>query len=351
MKKNRSLIILLIIIVPVAIWFLRQNNESTLNADESDFSIADTSLVTKIFIADKKDRSVLLERTDKGWVLDNKFLANAHAVELFLGTISKIEIKAPVPLAARDNIVKRMAGIAIKTEIYEKAWRINFGDNFKFFPYEKLAKVYYVGDVTQNNLGTYMLMEGAPEPFIAYIPGFRGFLTPYYSPKTDDWRSHRVYKNDLTEIKQVSLTFPDMPEENLRVDVAVDGSYSLSGGVDNSAITNYDTLKILNLLTSFNDLRYESRLNNELPAIMIDSIVNSTPMFNLDLIDDNDDTIEVVGFKKNYLSEEVRDEAYWKLIPLDSDRFYGLINDGEDFVLLQYYTFDKVTYPLSHYTE
>jgi hypothetical protein len=36
-------------------------------------------------------------------------------------------------------------------------------------------------------------------------------------------------------------------------------------------------------------------------------------------------------------------------IPTDFDRIYALVNDGEDFVLIQYYVFDKVLYPLSHY--
>jgi hypothetical protein len=52
---------------------------------------------------------------------------------------------------------------------------------------------------------------------------------------------------------------------------------------------------------------------------------------------------------KGTLSQEVKDEIYNKLVPDDRDRFYALINNGEDFVLMQYYTFDKILYPLSYY--
>ena len=351
MKKNKSLLIILIIIAPIAIWFLNQNNNSTLKKQNADFAIADTSLVTKFFIADKNNNKVLLERSKNGWLLDKKYPTNEDGISLFLSTLSKIEIKSPVANAKRDNVIRRLSSIGIKIEIYEKSWRINLGKNFRYFPYEKLTKVYYVGDVTPDNLGTYMLMEGAPEPYITYIPRFRGFLTPYYSAKFDDWLSHQVYRHKLSDIKEVSINFPGKPEENFKVDVAKDGNYFLTGGIDNQPINRYDTLKILNMLTSFSDLRYESRLNNEMSTIMIDSIVNTTPIFEINVIDNSNDTVEVIAYKKNFLSEEVRDEAYWQLIPLDKDRFYGLINDGEDFVLLQYYVFDNVTNPLSHYTE
>lgn len=351
MKKNIILVLIVVIIAPVAIWLLMQNDKSTLDKTDSEFAVADTSLVTKIFIANKKNYSVVLERTEKGWILDDKFPTNGHAVDLFLGTLSRIKVKAPVPIAARDNIIRRLSSIGIKCEIYERSWRINLFSSIKLFPYEKLAKVYYVGDVTPDNLGTYMLMENAPEPYITYIPGFRGFLTPYYSPKVDDWKSHQVYKHKLSDIKEVSINFPDKPEESFKVDVAKDGNYYVTKTNDNSQVVRYDTLKMLNFLTSFNDLRYESRLNNLLPIVKVDSIVHSTPLFELNVIDNENDTTEVIAFKKNELSKEVRDEAYWKLIPMDQDRFYGFINDGEDFVLLQYYVFDKVTYPLSHYTK
>jgi hypothetical protein len=53
-------------------------------------------------------------------------------------------------------------------------------------------------------------------------------------------------------------------------------------------------------------------------------------------------------FKKKSIPESVA-EAYDMLVPIDHDRFYALINDGQDFVLMQYYVFDRVLYPLSHY--
>lgn len=348
--KNKKLVIIAIILIPVAWWILTQNDNSTLKERESEFAISDTSAITKIFIADKQTNSVLLERTPDGWLLEGKYETNPRIVDFLLETMRRLKVKSPVPKAARDNIVKRMASIGRKVEIYQKAYRINLFNTYKFFPYEKLSKVYYVGDVTPNNLGTYMLMEDAPEPYVVHIPGFRGFLTPRYSPMPDDWKSHKVFNHSLANIASVSMEFLELPDESFRVDISdSDGSYKLTQLRNNENITRFDTLRLLNFLTSFNDLRYETRLNNLMSLVTIDSILQYDPIFEVTLIDDKHDTTYVVTYNKGTLSQEVKDETYNTLIPEDRDRFYALINDGEDFVLMQYYVFDKILYPLSYY--
>ncbi|MBC8320005.1 MAG: hypothetical protein H8E34_04710 [Bacteroidetes bacterium] len=350
MKKNKKLILIIVLFAPVAIWFVMKNDSSTLQESESEFAINDTASVTKIFMADKQTNSVLLERTSDGWLLDSKYKTNTKVVDFLLETMHRIRVKSPVPIAARDNIIKRMASIGIKVEIYQDAYRINLFDKIKLFPYEMLAKVYYVGDVTPNNLGTYMLIEDAEHPYVTHIPGFRGFLTPRYSPIPDDWKSHQVFKHTLSDIKNVSVEFIEFPEESFMVDItSSDGGYNLRKLQDSNNVSRFDTLRLLNFLTSFSDLRYESRLNNIMSPIIIDSIVNSPAMFEITLIDNKNNTTCVTAFNKKALSKKIKDEAYFKLIPDDRDRFYALINYGEDFVLMQYYTFDKVLYPLSYY--
>lgn len=351
MKKNKKFIIILLILVPAVIWFTMQNDSSTLNEKETGFAIKDTSSVTKIFIANKNANSVTLSRTAKGWLLDNKFTTNGKLVDVILETMYRIKVKSPVPKIGRDNVIKRLASIGIKVEVYQTAYRINLFDKYKLFPYEKLSKVFYIGDVTPDNMGTYMLIEGAESPYITYIPGFRGFLTPRFSPIVDDWKSHGVFNQTLSDIASVAIEFGDKPEESFQVDVdESDGSYTLSRLIDDSHIVNYDTLKLLNFLTSFSDLRYETRLNNIITKIRLDSIIQTPIIFEITVVDENNDTTYLKAFNKRSLPEAIREEEYFTLIPFDADRFYALVNDGADFVLMQYYSFDKVLHPLSYYT-
>jgi hypothetical protein len=354
MQRNKNILIISIILFVIAAVVLMQNQYSTLKEDESAFSVRDTAAVTKIFIADKNDHSVLLERSKYGWILNNTYQANTDQVNFLLSTMKRLHVKAPVPLAMRNNVISRIASIGTKVEIYQEVYRINLFNKYKFFKHEKRTKVFYVGDATQDNMGTFMLIEGADNPYIVFIPGFRGFLYTRFSAEPDDWKSHVVFNTKLADIKSVSLKFDKEPENSFKVEVKNNaGNYLLTRLSDGKVLDSYDTLKLLNFLTSFSDLRYETRLNKLKTPMEIDSIIHSEPLYEMVLVDNNNDTTEVIMFKKPSLPEEVADRYDFEdgFIPIDHDRFYALINDGEDFVLMQYYVFDKVLYPLSYYTK
>ena len=181
MKKNRvTLIIALILLIAAGALFVT-NSYTTLRKGSSDFAIEDTASVTKIFIADKNNNEVTLNRLTQGsWLVDGKYTAQQAKISSFLKTLMDLEVRSPVPMVARNNVITRMAVIAKKIEIYQVTPRINIFNRIRLFPREKLTKVYYVGDVTQDNQGTFMLMEGAEEPYIVHIPGFRGFVSTRY---------------------------------------------------------------------------------------------------------------------------------------------------------------------------
>lgn len=349
MNKNRVVLLLISLLVAIIIVSLVSNRYSTLKEKETDFAVRDTAAVTRVFIADKKDNSVLLERTSSGWQLNNQFVANTKVVDFLLSTMKRLRVKSPVPLSVRNNVISRLASTGIKVEIYQEVYKINLFHRYKFFKHEKLTKVFYVGDATPNNEGTYMLIEDAENPYVVFIPGFRGFLYSRFSPLADDWKSHVVFNTKLADIKSVSLKFYEEPENSFKVDVVDSkGNYELTALQSNKVLESYDTLKLLNYLTSFRDLRYETRMNNLLTPMKIDSIIHSTPIYELMLIDRFGDTTKVPMFKKQSIPESVA-EAYDMLVPIDHDRFYALINNGQDFVLMQYYVFDRVLHPLSYY--
>jgi hypothetical protein len=270
-------------------------------------------------------------------------------VDILLETIKQIKVKSPVSLASRDNVLSRMAAIGKKVEIYQMVYRINLFDKIKLFEHEKLTRVFYVGDNTQDNLGTYMLMEDADNPYIVYIPHFRGFIHLRFTPKTDDWKSHVIFHHKLAEIKNVTVEFTREPENSFKAEV-IDalGNYNLTRLWDSQLIPSYDTLKLLNFLTSFRDVRYESRLNNLMSPIKIDSVLNSPSLYEILLVDVQDEATYIKIFEKKASTTEDTGLPL-EQIPTDYDRMYALVNDGEDFVLIQNYIFDRLLHPLPYY--
>ncbi|MCU0369872.1 MAG: DUF4340 domain-containing protein [Bacteroidales bacterium] len=350
MKKNRvTLIIALILLLTAFILFIT-NSYSTLSKESSEFAIEDTASVIRIFIADKNNNEVTLDRSEGGgWLVDGKYPAQQAKVSSFLKTLMDLEVRSPVPLVARNNVITRMSVIAKKIEIYQVVPRINIFSKIRLFPHEKLTRVYYVGDVTQDNQGTFMLMEGAEEPYVVHIPGFRGFVSTRYSTVKADWRDYTVFRTPIGEIQSVRVEFPFKPGQSYQFDVKDNQHISLRSLADDRELQAFDTIRALNFLTGFEDIRFESLLEHLIEKEFIDSVASSTPKTIITLTDRNGEVNRVKLFtKKGFAPLYSEDGALME--PVDLDRAYALVNDEEDFVLVQYYVFDRITRTLDFLT-
>ena len=357
MKKNNKLTILiaalLVVIAGVLVW----NNRylSTVRGEAADFMVWDTATVTKFYLADRNDHESLLERQpDGGWTLNGRYKAHSKQVQQFLTTLYKIRIKMPVSVASHDNIVKQLAVNSTKVEVYQTIPRINLFNRIKVFYHEARTKVFYVGDATKDSSGTFMLKEGSNKAYIVYIPGFRGFITTRFTALPDDWRDHVIFNTNLTDIQSVTVEFNREPEESFMVENTGRHQYAMTRLADNSPVA-FDTLKVINLLSSFSDLRFEALLNNLIPKERFDSIVQSPYLHRVTLKTKDGKTTQMTTFEKKVTNtsileiEGLVDDKGNPLDPIDHDRAYGLINEGADITLIQYYVFDKVLNPANYY--
>ena len=357
MKKNNRLTVIiaavLVVIAGVLIW----NNRylSTVRGEDSDFMVWDTATVTKFYLADRNDHESLLERQPNGsWTLNGVYKAHSKQVQQFLTTLYKIRIKMPVSVASHDNIVKQLAVNSTKVEVYQIEPSINLFNRIKLFPREVRTKVFYVGDATKDSSGTFMLKEGADKAYIVYIPGFRGFITTRFTALPDDWRSHEIFNENMSDIQSVTVEFNREPEESFKVENIGRHQYSMTRLADNTPIA-FDTLKVINLLSSFRDLRFEALVNNLIPQERFDSIVQSPYLHRITLTTKDGTVTQMTTFEKLVTNtaileiEGLVDDFGNPLDPIDHDRIYGLINDGKDLTLIQYYVFDKVLNPADYY--
>ena len=343
MKKNRLVILITIILIIIALVLVLNQRSSTLRQEASDFAVLDTASITKIFIVDKNNNSVLLERESPSeWRLDKEFKAHTFQVNALIKTMADLEVRSPVPLAARNNVISRLAASSRKVEIYQHGYGINLFNFIKLFPRERLTKVYYVGGPTADNLGTYMLMEGADEPFIVFIPSFRGFVAAMYSPISDNYRDHTIFNTRFKELKSVEMNFYEEPEESYVIERLSDEVIKFIPENSDAPVA-YDTIRVLEFLTSFAKVRFESLLNNKVDQAFRDSVTSLNPAQKIMLTDIEGQKSEIITFRKARLPGDPED---W---PYDLNRLYGLVNDENDFVLLQYFVFDKLLKPASHF--
>lgn len=340
------LLILAALVAAVLVW----NNRylTTLEGESADFAVRDTAAVNRIFLANMNNNEVLIERQGDHWLLNGENKAQQGKVDQLLETMYKLRVRNPVPLASHDQVVARMASLGIKVEVYQQVYRINLFDRIKLFQHEKLTKVFYVGDVTKDNMGTYMLIEGADQAFVMHIPGFRGFVMTRFTPLEDDWRDHVIFSDKLADIKSVELEFNEQPNSSFRIENTGKHSYKLTRTADQLELA-YDTLRVLNFLTSFDDVRFEAILTNILPQARQDSIINSPFLHRFTLTTHSGETTQLTTYTKKVLVGHLgisEDDA-----EIDVDRIYGLLNNGKDLVLLQYFIFDKLLRPIKYYEE
>lgn len=348
MRKNQIFLIVTLLLAIVAAFLLYNRSDTTLKAEISDFSITDTASVSRIFMADKSDNKVLLERRPDGtWSLNGKWDAHVENMNTFLNTISNLSVREPVAKAAHNNIIKLLSTKSVKVEIYQNSHRLKIG-SFSLFPYEKLAKTYYIGDATMDNSGTFALMEGADTPVVIYMPGLRGYVATRFSPLETDWRVHTVFNKKLPDIKEIRLEFLQQPEQSYRVVNNNNQSLSLFRLSDNQQIEHFDTLQLMSFVNAFRNIRYEA-LMNDMESTRKDSIMQSLPLhrITLELKDGTKQTAKTFGRKLPVPEIDVFDGS---TVIHDRDRMYALVNDDKDFVIVQFFVFDKILIPLSFYT-
>jgi hypothetical protein len=344
MRKNKYILLLTITLAVIALILLLNNSKSTIKAD---FAVDDLSSVTKIFMSDKNNNKVTIKRLDEGkWQVNDKYPARLDGMKTLLETISGLQVKEPVTIAGRNTIIKWLAAKSVKVEIYQTVYRIDLFNKIKLFPNEKCTKVYYVGDETQDNQGTFMLLEGSDEPFVVYVPGFRGYLSPRYSALETDWRKRVIFELKIGAIKSVKIEYSSTPESSFEIS-RYDKDFEIKLLSSNTIMNGFDTSKVVEYMNSFSNIGFEAFLN-DLKKSDIDSITAHKPMAILTVIDIAGKTTTLKAYLKLAAFGTV-DEITNKPITIDRDRFYGMINDDKDFVLLQYFIFTPVLQPSSYF--
>ena len=335
MKKNLYLLVAFVLLFVLGYIAFKSSGDATLsNEPLANFSIEDTSSVSKIFITDVQGKSINLQRVpgQRLWKLNETLLAKESGVDLLLKTFKRMKVRSSVPYKAKETVLKMIASAGRKVEVYTTG--------------EKPEKIYYIGTSTPNHNGTYMVLEipgvgRSEEPYIVYMEGFTGFLTTRFHTDEEDWRYTGIFEYRDLGIRKVDVKFNEDP--SLSFSIAYNGGNDLKlfDGAGNS-IRHFDTSAVKSYLLLYKKVHFDT-YNSHLNALQEDSLRRTSPSFTLVVTDTKDVQTKVDLYWKK-ASKEVPDEN-GNPYPFDLEYLYGVL-ENNDVVLCQHYVFDPLLVPL-----
>lgn len=278
-------------------WTLQKSQKkSTLDQLDMNFAVPDTAAITKIIITETPGATSVFERTqDIYWRLNNKVKVAPQLMDLLLTTIRNVEIRRPVNQGEREAVRGFLKERTRKVEIFVKG---------------ELYKTYYVSDDAPENKGTYFQMEGG-EPYVVFLRGQNGFLTPRYHVEEHKWRDHLLFSSTPETLQSVELEYPASPQDNFAIRFS--GKHFQWDGQG-----KMDTARVADYLLRYKRV-YMEHFVRELGKAFEDSLLKTNVMCKLKLTDiDKEKSHQLLIFPSR-----------------DPDRHFAWMEDSKELITIQ----------------
>ena len=326
MKTKNILYLLTIVCLGIVSYKLLNKETSITRTDRRDFAIADTSNVVKVILSSKLPEMAVLERINNStWTINEEYTAKKSAIHYLLKTLQRMEIAHPVPLTMRDNVLGNLAVRGIKVQVF-----LQNGEE----------KTFYVGGENQELSATFMMIQGATDPYAVHIPGFKGYLSSRFFTAEYLWRDKTVINYDNLVINNISMQYysPNMAKESFVLNKDENEFYLRE--LKNKNLVNIDKAKLQTYLGSFRKLNSEGFISG---SLNVDSILNVKPIFDLSISTINGNETKVTAYyKKAKDGQHVNGDVTMR----DPERMYALINE-KDWVIIQLNSFGRIMKGLS----
>ena len=244
MRKNRIYIIIVIVLLAFAAYlYIKKGGNGSISSNKLSFAVEDTAAVDKIVISDKTGKVLMLTKKNKLWYVDDSIRVRRDVIGVLLETIKRVEVKSPVNKPMRDNLMKQLATGAIQVEIYADG---------------SLERKYFVGGPTMDGLGTFMLLDGADDPFITHIPGFDGYLTVRYNTNHQVWKDRGIFRIAPQNISLVQVEYPESDEASFTLKIQSKDYIVLTNKAGDSAKSGINGEFLRKYLVGYSDVQYEN---------------------------------------------------------------------------------------------
>jgi hypothetical protein len=207
--QKRILIATTLLLSAILITFILWRNINSTTAISHDiFALKSPEKITKITFSPNNTSLpyLTLEKVNEHWIVRSEtqsFPADTHSIhELLFWAMPQLQVKCPVADASKETVTKDIALNGTKV----------------IFSQENLeVHTLYVGYPTPTQDATYMYFPGTERPCEITVPGFVGYLTPYFNTNIQLWRSMFMIDAAISDIKSIKVTYPSQPQESFTI--------------------------------------------------------------------------------------------------------------------------------------
>lgn len=327
MNKNLIYLLLLAVLASLAYFLTTNQTSGTLHNPETNFAFPDTNSINRIVLTDNNGLKIDLRRTINYWTANRYYKAMPIAVSNLLKTIANIQIKSPINKERIENAMKSLNNPIRTVEIFTADTLIP-------------AKKYYIGGSADDRTGNFMILEGAKNPYIVNILGMEGTLASRYQMLIENWKDRNVFNSSIDNIAELEVNYFE-DTNNSFIIKNINNQISISNPNNTKNILEAPNKQILtNYLKQYQNINIEAFQNDYTKT---DSVKKSTPFCKIKLTSPKKRIEEITIYYKP-VNERTKPQFDRKGNPMphDIDRYFAVLNNNNDFAVIQQYEFGKL---------
>ena len=187
-KKNKVAIISLAILLIVACIVFLKNKNFTLEKNEANFSISDTSVITKIKVSNG-DSSFTLTKNHSNWLYNNSIAANSELLNIIFRIFTQVEIKSAVSKVSSAQIIEKIKKDGSVVQVYSN---------------NKVKKQFRIfADPSRQCV--FMLMQNSKKPYEVSLPSFKGNFAGVFKAPRRLWHNRSIFTMFARNIGSVKV--------------------------------------------------------------------------------------------------------------------------------------------------
>lgn len=329
MKSYKKLIGLSILLLGILVlsFFAIDLIKTRGNSDTEwiNFSIEDTTKITKIVIEDTYGQHIELIQEQGNWHDEKGDCVSKPNVSFILEAAKLIEFKGYLPEKSKKRFTELMSTQHIKVS---------------YFVDGEWTKSWYIGPPTQDHYGQVMLLETADEgkskdPVMMRIKGLNGIISPRFFAERKRWMCTEIFALNPEEIKAVEIKNYEMPELGFKIKNLGRQFEVTSRG---KKLSRLDTANVYRYLQGYKKIHFNFP-NIELNKKQVDSVKRSPIFARLSLTEQTGKTTTLVMHRIK--SDVPQRNEVGEMVPMDMNLFWAEMPNGE-LVKCQYFVFNAL---------